>query len=238
MKTGIILPQFDAGPGELLGAARLAEDSGLDSVWVFDNLWGVPHRDRPVLEAWTSLAAVAASTKTITVGSLVLRTTLRNRRVLLSMAGTLEMIAPGRVVIGLGIGDNRTADEQLAYALEYPPPAERAAELERHLDLFRAELPGVPVWVGGASHWVMDLIPKADGWNYWGSVGDFEKRLKRARLAGANIPLSWGAPKASVEELERLVELGADHAVVAAGAHNYKEKIAMLSEFNFRQESV
>lgn len=237
MKTGIILPQFETSPEDLLGAARLAEDSGLDSVWVFDNLWGVPHRDRPVLEAWTALAAVAASTKTITVGSLVLRTTLRNRRVLLSMAGTMEMIAPGRVVVGLGIGDNRTADEQLAYGLEYPPPAERAAELERHLDLFRAELPGVPVWVGGASHWVMDLIPKADGWNYWGSVEDFEKRLRRARAAGPDIPLGWGAPKASVEELERLVELGADHAVVAAGAHNYKEKIAMLSAFNPRQGS-
>ncbi|HEU4867017.1 MAG TPA: LLM class flavin-dependent oxidoreductase [Actinomycetota bacterium] len=237
MKTGIILPQFETSPEDLLGAARLAEDSGLDSVWVFDNLWGVPHRDRPVLEAWTALAAVAASTKTITVGSLVLRTTLRNRRVLLSMAGTMEMIAPGRVVVGLGIGDNRTADEQLAYGLEYPPPAERAAELERHLDLFRAELPGVPVWVGGASHWVMDLIPKADGWNYWGSVEDFEKRLRRARAAGPDIPLGWGAPKASVEELERLVELGADHAVVAAGAHNYKEKIAMLSDFNPRQGS-
>ena len=237
MKTGIILPQFETSPEDLLGAARLAEDSGLDSVWVFDNLWGVPHRDRPVLEAWTALAAVAASTKTITVGSLVLRTTLRNRRVLLSMAGTMEMIAPGRVVVGLGIGDNRTADEQLAYGLEYPPPAERAAELERHLDLFRAELPGVPVWVGGASHWVMDLIPKADGWNYWGSVEDFEKRIRRARAAGPDIPLGWGAPKASVEELERLVELGADHAVVAAGAHNYKEKIAMLADFNPRQGS-
>ncbi|CAN5853621.1 hypothetical protein BH23ACT12_BH23ACT12_04360 [soil metagenome] len=233
MKTGIVLPQFDSGPDQLLGAARLAEESGLDSVWVFDNLWGVPYRNRPVLEAWTSLAAVAGSTGTITVGSLVLRTTLRNRRVLLSMAETLEMIAPGRVVIGLGIGDDRTAEEQRAYGLDYPPPAERAAELERHLDLFRVELPQVPVWIGGASRWVMDLIPKAGGWNYWGSVDGFEKRLQRARAGAADnsVPLGWGAPKASVEELERLAELGADHAVVAAGAHNYREKIAMLAEF-------
>lgn len=232
MKTGIILPQFDAGTDQLLGAARLAEESGLDSVWVFDNLWGVPNRDRPVLEAWTGLAAVAASTSTITVGSLVLRTTLRNRRVLLSMAGTLEMIAPGRTVIGLGIGDDRTKDEQRAYGLEYPPPAERAVELERHLELFRAELPQVPVWIGGASRWVMDLIPKADGWNYWGAIDGFEARLKRARAAaGPDKPLGWGAPKASVEELERLAALGSDHAVVAAGARNYREKIAMLAAF-------
>lgn len=239
MQLGIILPQFDAGSKEMLGAARLAEDSGLDSIWVFDNLWGVPNRDRPVLEACTALAAVAASTTRVTVGSLVLRTTLRNRRVLLSMAGSLELIAPGRVIIGLGIGDNRTAGEQLAYGLEYPPPAERAAELERHLELFRTEMPELPVWVGGASHWVIDLIPKADGWNYWGSVDDFEKRLERARMLAndESYPMSWGAPKASVEELERLVELGADHAMVAAGAHNYKDKIAMLADFNSRQGS-
>lgn len=233
MKTGIILPQFDTGPEELFDAARLAEESGLDSIWVFDNLWGVPNRDRPVLEAWTALAAVAASTSTITVGTLVLRTTLRNRRVLMSMAESLELIAPGRVILGLGIGDSRTHDEQLAYSMEYPTPQERSADLERHLDLYRAEMPHVPVWIGGASHWVMDLIPKADGWNYWGSVDDFEKRLKRARrLAGdESYPLSWGAPKASMEELERLADLGAAHAVVAAGSHNYREKIAMLAEF-------
>ncbi len=231
MKLGIILPQFDAGPDELLGAARLAEESGLDSVWVFDNLWGVPNRDRPVLEAWTSLSAVAAATSRITVGSLVLRTTVRNRRVLLSMAESLEMVAPGRVVVGLGIGDGRTTDEQLAYGLEYHPPSERAAELERHLDLFGEKLPQVPVWIGGASHHVMDLIPKAAGWNYWGSVEGFEKRLDRARKLAAGRPLTWGAPKASVEELERLVELGAAHAVVAAGARNYEEKIAMLGDF-------
>jgi hypothetical protein len=233
MKTGIILPQFDTGPEELFDAARLAEESGLDSIWVFDNLWGVPNRDRPVLEACTALAAVAAATSTITVGSLVLRTTLRNRRVLMSMAESLELIAPGRVILGLGIGDSRTAGEQVAYGMQYPPPEERAAELEHHLDLYRAEMPHVPVWIGGASSWVMDLIPKADGWNYWGSVDDFEKRLKRARrLAGdESYSLSWGAPKASVEELERLADLGADHAVVAAGAHNYREKIAMLASF-------
>lgn len=236
MKLGIILPQFDAGPEQLLGAARLAEDSGLDSVWVYDNLWGVPNRDRPVLEAWTSLAAVAASTSRITVGTLVLRTTIRNRRVLLNMAESLEMIAPDRVIIGLGIGDSRTADEQTAYGLDFPPLDERRAELERHLDLFAARAPRLPIWIGGGSRQVISLVPKAGGWNYWGSVDGFQKRLKRVREAAAGRPvaLSWGAPKASVEELQRLADLGADHAVVAAGARNYREKVAMLSRFAAR----
>ena len=233
MKTGIILPQFDAGPAELFGAARLAEDSGLDSIWVFDNLWGVPGRDRPVLEAWTALAAVAAATTRITVGSLVLRTTVRNRRVLLAMAESLEMVAPGRVVIGLGIGDTRTREEQIAYGMEFPPGPERGAELERHLDLFAAELPQVPVWVGGGSSYVMKLVPKADGYNYWGTVDGFEAHLGPARTAAAGRPveMSWGGPKIDRAGLDRLLELGADHAVVAAGAHNFREKIAALVEF-------
>lgn len=233
MKTGIILPQFDAGPAELLGAARLAEDSGLDSVWVFDNLWGVPNRDRPVLEAWTSLAAVAAVTSTITVGTLVLRITIRNRRVLLSMAESLEMVAPGRLVLGLGTGDARTRDEQLAYGLQYPAPAERVAELERHLDLFSAELPQVPLWIGGESRRVMALIPKAGGWNYWGPVSGFASRVDRARAlaAGRPVELSWGGPKVTPAELAELAELGAGHAIVAAGSHNYRAKIAMMADF-------
>ncbi len=239
MKTGIILPQFDAGPTELLGAARLAEESGLDSVWVSDNLWGVPDRDRPVLEAWTSLAVVAASTNRLTVGSLVLRTTVRNRRVLLSMAQSLQMVAPGRFILGLGIGDSRTQDEQRAFGLGYPPAAERSAELGRHLDLFRAELPQVPVWIGGGSPHVMSLIPSAAGWNYWGTVDGFARRLDGARaLAGdRQVALSWAGPKVVDEDLLRLAGLGADHAVVAAGAHNFRDKIRMLSQFRASQAS-
>lgn len=233
MKIGILLPQFDAGSADLLGAARLAEEAGLDSVWVSDNLWGVPVPDRPVLEAWTSLAAVAASTSRITVGTLVLRTTIRNRRVLLAMAESLEKIASGRFVLGLGIGDSRTRAEQLAYGLEYPPAAERGAELRRHLELFSAELPQVPVWIGGGSRYVMSLIPQAAGWNYWGAVDGFVTRLDQARRLSGDRPveLSWAGSRVFPEELAHLRAMGAHHAIVAAGARNYREKIQALSDF-------
>lgn len=231
MKRGIILPQFDAGSAELLGAARLAEDSGLDSVWVFDTMWGVPDRRRPVLESWTSLSAVAAATSRLTVGTLVSRITLRNRRVLLSMAATVQMVAAGRMILGLGVGDSQSVDELRAYGLPYPPLSQRAAELGRHLDLFGAELPDLPVWIGGGHSRIMELIPRAAGWNYWGAVDGFIRRLDRAReLAGdREVALSWGGPRITARELEQLAELGADHAVVAAGTSNYREKIRMLA---------
>jgi len=233
MKTGILLPQFDAGPGELLGAARLAEESGLDSVWVFDSLWGMPNRDRPVLEAWTALAMVAASTTRITVGSLVLRTTVRNRAVLLHMARSLQLWAPGRLVLGLGIGDDRTSREQAAHGLDYPPVAERTEELRLHLELFGTELPQVPLWIGGGSRQVMSLIPLAAGWNYWGSVDGFTRRLSRARALAGDRPvqLSWAGSRVTRDELGRLAAVGADHAIVAAGSRNYREKIRTLAQF-------
>lgn len=236
MKIGVILPQFDAGPAELLGAARLAEDSGLDSVWVYDNLWGVPSPERPVLEPWVCLSLVAASTSRVTVGTLVLRTTLRNRRVVLSMAESLEMVAPGRLILGLGIGDSRTRGEQIAYGFGTPGIEERTAELERHLDLFRAELPRVPLWVGGGSRRVMSLIPKCDAWNYWGSVDGFAKRLERARALAGDRPveMTWGAPSASPDALQRLAGLGAHHAVVAVGARNFEDRIGKLAAFAAR----
>lgn len=236
MKIGVILPQFDAGPAELLGAARLAEASGLDSVWVYDNLWGVPSRERPVLEPWVCLSLVAASTSRVTVGTLVLRTTLRNRRLLLSMTQSLEMVAPGRLILGLGIGDSRTREEQRAYGFDNPPIEERTAELERHLDLFRADLPQVPLWVGGGSRHVMSLIPKSDAWNYWGSVDGFARRLERARTLAGDRPvaMTWGAPSATPEGLQRLADLGADHAVVAVGARNFEDRIGKLASFAAR----
>lgn len=234
MKTGILLPQFDAGPDDLLGAARLAEEAGLDSVWVSDNLLGVPDPARPVLEAWSSLAAVAASTSRITVGTLVLRITVRNRRVLLSMARSMESIAPGRFVLGLGIGDSKTEREQAAFGLAYPPVTERAAELRRHLEVFGTELPELPVWIGGGGRHVMELIPQAAGWNYWGTVDGYARRLHRAReLAGERpVETSWAGPKVSAGQLERLADLGTGHAIVAAGAGNYERKIAMLAGFS------
>lgn len=145
-------------------AARRAEEAGYDDVWVCDHLEGIPRPEVPVHEGWTILAAVAAVTGRIGLGTLVLATMFRAPRVLAKAAATLAEVAPGRLTLGLGAGWNR--DEHAAFAVPYPPYVERVARLEETVDALRELAPGVPVLLGGAGDLLIDLAArKGDLWN-------------------------------------------------------------------------
>ena len=111
-RFGLVLPHFGAEPhvAELLDVARLAEGSGFDSLWVRDRLVaGTPHGllleagGTTFYEPLLTLAAVAAVTRRITLGTAVL---LPNRHPLrlVQEVGTLWSLAEGRLAIGLGLG--------------------------------------------------------------------------------------------------------------------------------------
>ncbi len=71
---------------------------GYDSLWVGDSLLARPRRD-PL----TLLAAVAARTRKPELGTAVLLPALRNPVVLAQQVATLDRIAEGRVILGIGI---------------------------------------------------------------------------------------------------------------------------------------
>ncbi|HEY4700455.1 MAG TPA: LLM class flavin-dependent oxidoreductase, partial [Streptosporangiaceae bacterium] len=73
MRIGITLPQFEHGADHALEAARRAESLGIDGVFCFDHLWPIGKPGRPALSSGPLLGALAASTSTITIGSLVSR---------------------------------------------------------------------------------------------------------------------------------------------------------------------
>jgi len=119
--------------------AVTAEASGFDSLWVMDHfhqIAGVGEEDEPMLEAYTTLAALAALTSRVKLGALVTGVVYRNPALLAKVITTLDLISGGRAV--LGIGASWFEDEARAYGYDFPGVAERFGILEDTLRICRA----------------------------------------------------------------------------------------------------
>src|SRR5881394_24346 len=107
---GVLIPTREAimsgrpETGPLLAMAERAEAAGFDSVWIGDSLTA-----RPRHEPLTLMAAIAARTRRVRLGTGVLLPALRNPVVLAHVVGTLDRIAEGRVILGVGIAADTPA---------------------------------------------------------------------------------------------------------------------------------
>ena len=112
MRIGILLPLFSEDASKPLERARRAEELGFDGAFAFDHLvpLGGP-ADGPSLEAYSVLAAVAASTERLTLGTLVTRVTLRHTGLLAKQAAGLDEMSEGRFVLAMGTGDEASRIE-------------------------------------------------------------------------------------------------------------------------------
>src|SRR5437867_2911926 len=88
----------------MLAMAERAEAAGFDSVWIGDSITA-----RPRHEPLTLLAAVAARTRRVRLGTAVLLPALRPPVVLAHIVGTLDQVADGRVILGVGIAADTPA---------------------------------------------------------------------------------------------------------------------------------
>jgi probable F420-dependent oxidoreductase len=130
LKVGVQLPEVERETRwtELLDMTRAIEDLGYDSVWLGEHLlyrWA----DRPARgpwEAWSMLAAVAASTARIEFGPLVACTAFHNPAVLAKQATTIDEISGGRLILGLGAGWNET--EFRAFGIPFDHRVDRFEE--------------------------------------------------------------------------------------------------------------
>src|SRR5512134_1878754 len=110
VKVGVLLPtreavmsgRFETAP--LLDMAERVEAMGYDSVWVGDSLLA-----RPRFEPLTLLAAVAARTRRVGLGTAVLLPALRHPLLLAHAAATVDRLAEGRLVLGVGIAADTPA---------------------------------------------------------------------------------------------------------------------------------
>jgi alkanesulfonate monooxygenase SsuD/methylene tetrahydromethanopterin reductase-like flavin-dependent oxidoreductase (luciferase family) len=101
-------------------AASYAAETGWDGIYAADHFMpAVPPVDRPMLECFTVLAAVAASVPRVRIGSLVAGNTYRHPAVLANMVATLDQVSGGRVVLGTPCAPRRGVRGR-------PPAARRA----------------------------------------------------------------------------------------------------------------
>lgn len=135
LRFGVTLPQIKRSWQEAAEAARAFDALGYDSLFVCDHLYGVPVPNLPILEAWTELAAVAAITDRAKLGTLVTPPFFRNPAVLAKQIATIDQIAPGRVIAGLGAGWFPPEFEQTGCA--FPEPRERLRAMEESVEIMK-----------------------------------------------------------------------------------------------------
>jgi F420-dependent oxidoreductase-like protein len=119
---------------EWTALAAACERSGVDGLFRSDHyLSVVGRRELPSLDALATLAALAATTRRIRLGTLVSPVTFRHPSVLAKTIATIDHVSAGRVELGLGAGWNET--EHAAYGFAFPSLGERMAMLEEQAEI-------------------------------------------------------------------------------------------------------
>lgn len=188
MKVGITLPQFRDEADTALAAAERAEELGIDGVFVFDHLWPMGQPGRPALSSGPLLGALAASTSTIHLGTLVARIGLVPDEVLIDVLCGVDALSGGRFVAGIGTGDKLSAAENEAYGIPFETADIRR---DRLMTVATAVVgAGVPVWIGGGRPEMVARARAAGAAiNVW-QVG----AEKVAPLVDEGVEVTWGGP--------------------------------------------
>jgi alkanesulfonate monooxygenase SsuD/methylene tetrahydromethanopterin reductase-like flavin-dependent oxidoreductase (luciferase family) len=210
MKVGLDMPLNDRtglGWKELRDIAMAAEDSGFDSIWVDDHLlYHYDGNDEPNgnRESWAMLTAIAAHTKTVELGHLVLGMGFRNPALLAKIADTVDEISDGRLILGVGAGYHEVEYRAFGY-----PYDNRYARFEEALQIVHGLLrngeidfegrfysardcvlrprggrpEGPPIMIGTTGHKMLRLTAKyADMWNaYWAHTNNSVEGLTPLR---------------------------------------------------------
>ncbi len=116
-----------------------AETAGFSLVTVMDHFYqirGVGPETEPMLEAYSTLAALSQRTSRVRLGTLVTGVTYRNPAILAKTVTTLDVLSGGRAVFGIGAAWNE--DEHAGYGIAFPPVRERMDRLDEALTICRA----------------------------------------------------------------------------------------------------
>ena len=155
IEFGIYVPQLAFTYDDVLSRARLCEELGFSSFWLYDHLYGPGMPDLPALEGWTLATALLAQTTKLRVGHLVLCATFRHPALLAKMAATLDVISNGRLELGLGSGSYEP--EHTESGIPWGTFAERSEILAETLEIVTQMFASEKVTVDGKHLQLRDL---------------------------------------------------------------------------------
>jgi probable F420-dependent oxidoreductase len=244
---GVLLPTREAvmsnrpETAPLLAMAERAETAGFDSVWIGDSLTA-----RPRHEPLTLLAAVAARTRRVLVGTAVLLPVLRNPVVLAHVVGTLDRVAEGRVILGVGFAADMPAIRK-EFEAAGVPFERRVGRFIETLEICRAlwtrddvsfsgkhftlknvtmepkphRAGGPPIWIGGSGPSALREAARFDAWFPTGPSVEFFAEHFPAVQAAARA--AGRAPDAVTGAAYVTLALDPDRAAAEQRLHHFLE---------------
>lgn len=142
IRLGLQIPNFSYGKSvaelfpAVIAQAQEAEAAGFDTVLLMDHFYQLPglgQPDEPLLEAYTTLGALATATESVQLSTLVTGNTYRNPALLAKVITTLDVVSAGRAILGLGAGWFELEHQQLGF--EFGTFTERFEKLDEALQI-------------------------------------------------------------------------------------------------------
>jgi F420-dependent oxidoreductase-like protein len=242
MRFGLFVPQgwrFDLvgiDPADhwatMSGLAAHADAGPWESLWVYDHFHTTPRpSEEATHEAWSLMAAFAASTTRIRLGQMCTCMTYRNPAYLAKVAATTDIISGGRVEMGIGAGWYE--HEWRAYGYGFPGAGERLGRLDEGVQIMRqawtegvATLDGKHYQVDGA---IVRPLPLQQGGIPLWIAGGGEKVTLRIAAKYANYTNFVNVPETFSHKSELLrqhcAEVGTDFDAIVRSS-NFNTVIA------------
>jgi alkanesulfonate monooxygenase SsuD/methylene tetrahydromethanopterin reductase-like flavin-dependent oxidoreductase (luciferase family) len=189
--------QEDVTWPQWLALARACEEHGVEGLFRSDHYRGWTRSPGGALDAWTTLAGLAAVTEKVRLGTLVSPVTFRPAAVLAKSAVTVDHISNGRVEVGMGLAWNE--HEHAIHDFPFPPPRERARIFAEQVESVvhqwtdddevqpkPVQRPHPPLIVGGGARpgTLGPAVRRADEYNTFGvTPGEFRARRRRLEEA-------------------------------------------------------
>jgi probable F420-dependent oxidoreductase len=245
-RTGIQLQPQATSVTALLDAARAAEALGADSVWTWDHFYPLyGDRDATHFEGYTLLSAMAAVTERVQLGALVTCNSYRNPNLLADMARTIDHVAGGRFVLGIGSGWFER--DYREYGFEFGTAVGRLANLERDLPVIadrvaRLNPPPVgdlPILIGGSGRKVtLRLVAEhASMWNSFGPPENFaalnsvlDDWCDRLGRDPSEIERTVAIKPSEVTDWQAYLDAGAQHLIIMSGEPFALDQLGELVE--------